>query len=76
MTEFTLRVEDTQGTILEQSISNEKSYDDFTLQDDLDLYVNEYINTFAIANFDKGVEVRKLQLIHSDGHIVRELIKD
>ena len=76
MTEFKLRVEDTQGTVLEQSLTNEKSYDDFTLQEDIDKYVNEYITTFAKQNSDKGVEVRKLQLIHSDGHIIRELTKN
>lgn len=76
MTEFKLRVEDTQGTVLEQSLTNEKSYDDFTLQEDIDKYVHEYITTFAEQNSDKGVEIRKLQLIHSDGHIIRELTKN
>jgi hypothetical protein len=76
MTEFKLKVEDTQGTVLEQSITNEKSYDDFTLQEDIDKYIHEYITTFAQHNSDKGVQVKKLQLIHSDGHTVRELTKN
>lgn len=76
MTEFKLRVEDTQGTVLEQSISNEKSYDDFTLQEDIDKYIHEYIVTFKQQNSEIGTEVKKLQLIHSDGHVVRELTKN
>lgn len=76
MTEFKLRVEDTQGTVLEQSISNEKSYDDFTLQEDIDKYIHEYITAFNQQNSEIGTEVKKLQLTHSDGHIVRELIKN
>lgn len=76
MTEFKLRVEDTQGTVLEQTITNEKSYDDFTLQGDIDKYLHEYITTFSRQNSKAGTQVKKLQLIHSDGHIIRELTKN
>ena len=76
MTEFKLRIEDTNGAVAEQTIKNEKPYDDYTLQDDLDQYLHSYIIKFAEANYETGTEVKKLQLFHSDGHLVREINKN
>ena len=76
MTEFKLRIEDTNGAVAEQTITNEKPYDDYTLQDDLDQYLQSYIVKFAEANYETGTEVKKLQLFHSDGHLVREINKN
>ena len=76
MTEFKLRIEDTKGAVAEQTITNEKPYDDYTLQDDLDQYLQNYIFKFAEANYKTGTEVKKLQLFHSDGHLVREINKN
>ena len=63
MTEFKLRIEDTNGAVAEQTITNEKPYDDYTLQDDLDQYLQSYIVKFAEANYETGTEVKKLQLL-------------
>jgi len=76
MTEFKLRIEDTKGTVAEQTITHEKSYDDYTLQDDLDQYLYSYIQKFAKANHENGTEVKSLKLFHSDGHLVREVNKN
>ena len=55
MTELKMIIEDSNLFSIEQILKNEKDFSDNQFQNELDLYINEYIKNFNKENFKDGI---------------------
>lgn len=75
MTEFKMIIESSRGEKSEQTLKNEKEISDFTLQIDLDRYVQKYIEEFNRKNHQKGTSLKSLKIFF-EGNQIRNITKN
>jgi len=75
MTELKMIIEDSNSFSIEQTLKNEKDFFDMQLQDELDLYINEYIKGFNAENLKYGIDLNSIKVYHNDT-LVRDVQKN
>jgi hypothetical protein len=75
MTEIKMVIEDSNGYTLEQTIKNERPMSDIRLQDEIDMYINEYILAFNKENYVNGSYLKSLKM-YWEGNEIRNIQKD
>ena len=75
MTELKMIIETSRGEKLEQILKNEKDFSDFTLQLELDTYINKYIQEFNKENIQMGTYLKSLQIFF-EGNQIRNITKN
>lgn len=66
MTELKIVIEDSNLFSIEQILKNEKDFSDNQLQNELDMYINEYIKIFNKENFKNGVHLNSIKIYYDD----------
>ena len=66
MTELKMIIEDSNLFSIEQILKNERDFFDNQLQNELDLYINEYIKNFQKENFNDGVYLNSIKVYYND----------
>lgn len=66
MTELKMVIEDSNLISIEQTLKNEKDFFDNQFQNELDLYINEYIKNFNKENFKDGVHLNSIKIYYDD----------
>lgn len=74
MTEIKMVIEDSNGYTLEQTIKNERPMSDIHLQDEIDMYINEYILAFNKENYVNGSYLKSLKM-YWEGNEIRNIQK-
>jgi hypothetical protein len=75
MTELKMIIEDSNLFSIEQTLKNEKDFSDNRFQNELDLYINEYIKNFNKENFKDGVHLNSIKIYYDDA-LVRNVQKN
>lgn len=75
MTELKMVIEDSNSFSIEQTLKNEKDFFDNQLQNELDMYINEYIKIFNKENFKDGVHLNSIKVYYNDD-LVRNVQKN
>jgi hypothetical protein len=75
MTELKMIIEDSNLFSIEQILKNERDFFDNQLQNELDLYINEYIKNFNKENFKDGVYLNSIKVYYND-ELVRNVQKN
>lgn len=75
MTEIKMIIEDSNGYTLEQTIKNERPMTDIRLQDEIDMYINEYILAFNKENYVNGSYLKSLKM-YWEGNEIRNIQKN
>ncbi len=75
MTELKMIIEDSNSYSIEQTLKNERDFSDNQLQNELDLYINEYIKNFNKENFKDGVHLNSIKVYYND-ELVRNVQKN
>jgi hypothetical protein len=75
MTELKMVIEDSNSFSIEQTLKNEKDFFDNQLQNELDMYINEYIKIFNKENFKDGVHLNSIKVYYND-ELVRNVQKN
>jgi|LakMenEpi03Aug12_release.lakeMendotaPanAssembly.Ray.scaffolds.fasta_scaffold2956996_1 hypothetical protein len=66
MTELKMVIEDSNLISIEQTLKNEKDFSDIQFQNELDLYINEYITNFNKENFKDGIHLNSIKIYYDD----------
>jgi len=75
MTELKMIIEDSNSFFIEQTLKNERDFFDIRLQDELELYINEYIKNFNKENFKDGIYLNSIKVYYNDT-LVRNVQKN
>jgi len=75
MTEIKMIIEDSNGYTLEQTLKNERPMSDIQLQDEIDAYVNQYIQAFNKENISNGTYLKSLKMYY-EGNQIRNVTKN
>jgi hypothetical protein len=75
MTELKMIIEDSNSYSIEQTLKNERDFFDNQLQNELDLYINEYIKNFNKENFKDGVHLNSIKVYYND-ELIRNVQKN
>lgn len=66
MVELKMVIEDSNLVSIEQTLKNEKDFFDIQFQDELDLYINEYIKSFNTENLKYGIDLNSIKVYYND----------
>ena len=66
MTELKMIIEDSNLFSIEQILKNEKDFSDNQFQNELDLYINEYIKNFNKENFKDAIHLNSIKIYYDD----------
>tara|TARA_B110000046_G_C12685256_1_gene270261 strand:+ start:297 stop:524 length:228 start_codon:yes stop_codon:yes gene_type:complete len=75
MTTFELKIKNTIGQEVTQTLTNEKSMLDETLQPDIDDYLHNYIIEFEKKNQDTNVRIKSIILSLGD-EVIRAITRN
>jgi|11BtaG_2_1085332.scaffolds.fasta_scaffold02539_3 hypothetical protein len=75
MTTFELKIKNTLGQEVTQTLTHEKSILDETIQPDIDDYLHNYFMEFEKANEKDNIHIDSITL-SLDGNIIRELFRN
>lgn len=75
MTEIKMIVECSLGQKVEQTLKNEKDFDNIEIQNDIDNYIHEYIIVFNKNNSEIKRYVKSIKMYY-DGQEIRNINKE